>query len=80
MDAAIKAVEIVDTCVGRITQAVSQMGGTTFVTADHGNADCMIDDNGEPYTAHTTNPVPLIISGADVKLKPGRLADITPTM
>ena len=80
MDAAIKAVEIVDTCVGRISQAVSQMGGTTFVTADHGNADCMIDDNGEPYTAHTTNPVPLIISGADVKLKPGRLADITPTM
>ena len=80
MAAAIKAVETVDTCVGRITQAVSQMGGTTFVTADHGNADCMIDDNGEPHTAHTTNPVPLIISGADVKLKPGRLADIAPTM
>ena len=80
MAAAIKAVETVDTCVGRITQAISQMGGTTFVTADHGNADCMIDDNGEPHTAHTTNPVPLIISGADVKLKQGRLADIAPTM
>ena len=80
MAAAIRAVETVDTCVGRITQAVSQMGGTTFVTADHGNADCMIDDNGEPHTAHTTNPVPLIISGADVKLRPGRLADIAPTM
>lgn len=80
MSAAIKAVETVDNCVGRITQAVSQMGGTTFVTADHGNADCMIDDNGQPHTAHTTNPVPLIISGADVRLRPGRLADIAPTM
>ena len=80
MAATIKAVETVDACVGRITQAVSQMGGTTFVTADHGNADCMIDDNGQPQTAHTTNPVPLIISGADVKLRPGRLADIVPTM
>ena len=80
MAATIKAVETVDTCVGRITAAVSQMGGTTFVTADHGNADRMLDDNGELHTAHTTNPVPLIISGADVKLRPGRLADITPTM
>ncbi|MGI5978072.1 MAG: 2,3-bisphosphoglycerate-independent phosphoglycerate mutase [Oscillospiraceae bacterium] len=80
MEAAIKAVETVDACVGRITAAVSQMGGTTFVTADHGNADCMIEEGGEAHTAHTTNPVPLIISGADVKLKPGGLADIAPTM
>ncbi len=80
MAAAIKAVETVDACVGRITAAISQMGGTTFVTADHGNADCMVDENGEPHTAHTTNPVPLIISGADVKLRPGKLADIVPTM
>lgn len=80
MDAAIKAVETVDTCVGKISGAVSQMGGTTLVTADHGNADCMMEENGTPHTAHTTNLVPLIICGADVKLKPGKLADITPTM
>ncbi len=80
MSAAIKAVETVDACVGRIAGAVSKMGGITLVTADHGNADCMSEANGDPHTAHTTNPVPLIICGADVKLKSGRLADITPTM
>ena len=80
MEAAIKAVETVDACVGRIAEAVSEMGGTILVTADHGNADCMVAENGEPHTAHTTNPVPFIIQGADVKLKSGRLADIAPTM
>lgn len=80
MAATVRAVETVDTCVGKITGAVSKMGGTTIVTADHGNADCMLDKDGEPHTAHTTNPVPLIICGADVKLKSGRLADIAPTM
>ncbi|NLH00959.1 MAG: 2,3-bisphosphoglycerate-independent phosphoglycerate mutase [Clostridiales bacterium] len=80
LQAAIKAVETVDVCVGRITGAVAQMGGVTIVTADHGNADCMIETDGEPHTAHTTNPVPFIICGADVKLRSGRLADIAPTM
>jgi len=80
MDAAVKAVETVDICVGRITCAVQKMGGITLITADHGNAESMLSENGEPNTAHTTNPVPLIICGADVKLKPGRLADIAPTM
>jgi len=80
MTAAIKAVETVDACTGRIAQAVSDMGGTILITADHGNADCMSEPNGEPHTAHTTNPVPLIICGAQVKLKSGRLADIAPTM
>lgn len=80
MDAAIKAVETVDACVGRIRDAVTEMGGTILVTADHGNADCMIAPDGQPHTAHTTNPVPLIICGADVQLKSGRLADIAPTM
>ena len=80
MSAAIKAVETVDACVGRIVGAVSSMGGVTLITSDHGNADCMIESDGEPHTAHTTNPVPFIISGADVKLKNGRLADIAPTM
>ena len=80
MSAAIKAVETVDTCVGRIAEAVSEMGGVTLVTADHGNADCMAEPDGEPNTAHTTNAVPLIVCGADIKLRTGRLADITPTM
>jgi 2,3-bisphosphoglycerate-independent phosphoglycerate mutase len=80
MDAAVKAVETVDECVGRIVRAVSEMGGVTFVTADHGNAECMYDKAGNPSTSHTTNPVPLIIVGADVKLRPGRLSDLTPTM
>ncbi len=80
LSAAVKAVETVDACVGRITQAVSDMGGVILITADHGNADCMVDENGEPHTAHTTNPVPFIICGADVKLRNGRLADIVPTM
>ncbi len=80
MAATIKAVETVDACVGRIAGAVSAMGGVILITADHGNADCMAEPDGGPHTAHTTNPVPFIISGADVKLKSGRLADITPTM
>lgn len=80
MSAAIKAVETVDVCLGRIASAVSAMGGVLLVTADHGNADCMSEGNGEPHTAHTTNPVPFIICGADVKLKSGRLSDIAPTM
>ena len=80
MEAAIKAVETVDACVGRIAEAVSEMGGVLLVTADHGNADCMVAPDGQPHTAHTTNPVPFVICGANVKLKDGRLADIAPTM
>lgn len=79
-EAAIKAVEAVDECVGRVVRAVSDMGGISLITADHGNADRMYDENGNPDTAHTTNPVPLIIVGADVQLKPGRLADLAPTI
>ncbi len=51
-----------------------------LITADHGNAECMLDARGEPFTAHTTSPVPLCIVGADVRLRDGRLADIAPTM
>lgn len=81
-DAAVKAVETVDTCVGRVVDALLEMGGEALITADHGNADQMIDyDTGEPFTAHTTNVVPLILIGrGDVKLKEGRLADLAPTM
>ena len=81
MEAAVKAVETVDECVGKVEAAVDEMGGILFVTADHGNADCMRAPSGEPHTAHTTNPVPLIVKGlGDIKLKEGRLADIAPTM
>ena len=80
MEAAVKAVETVDSCVGTIAAAVKEMGGTLLVTADHGNADCMRSADGQPHTAHTTNPVPLILVGAQAKLRPGRLADLAPTL
>ena len=83
-EAAVKAVEAVDTCLGRTLAAIEEMGGRAFVTADHGNADMMTDEQGNPFTAHTTNPVPFIAVGfpEGTKLLPhgGRLADIAPTM
>lgn len=81
-DAAVKAVEAVDTCVGKLTDAVLQMDGVILITADHGNADKMYEDDGSPFTAHTTNPVPLVVVGKDCKLKQsgGRLCDLSPTM
>lgn len=85
MDAAMKAVAAVDECVDKVVTAILANGGRVFVTADHGNADQMMDpETGEPFTAHTTNPVPFIAIGADMvgkKLRSnGRLADIAPTM
>ena len=80
MEAAVKAVETVDECVGKIVEATRAMGGVILITADHGNADSMLLPSGSPNTAHTTNLVPLIISGADVRLRSGRLADLAPTM
>lgn len=80
-EAAVKAVEAVDDCVGRVVDAIREMGGVALITADHGNADKMVDDDGEPFTAHTTNPVPFCVIGYDCELKDGgRLADIAPTM
>ena len=79
-DAAVKAVETVDQCVGRVVEATSRMGGVSLITADHGNAERMADEDGEPFTAHTTNLVPFYIVGASVRLRDGRLADIAPTM
>lgn len=67
--AAVKAVETVDECVGKLVDAVNKMGGVTLITADHGNADKMYAEDGTPFTAHTTNPVPLIVVGYDCKLK-----------
>ena len=82
MDAAVKAVEAVDECVGRMVDAILAKGGQAIITADHGNADCLIDPvTKAPFTAHTTNPVPMILVGAgDVKVKNGRLCDLCPTM
>ncbi len=81
-DAAVKAVETVDTCLGKVVNAIEKMGGMALITADHGNADQMLDyENGGAFTAHTTNVVPLIlIGGNNMKLKNGRLADLAPTM
>ena len=81
-DAAVKAVEAVDECLGRVVSAILEKGGKVLVTADHGNADKMFDEKTKAvFTAHTTNPVPLIIIGAgELSLKRGKLCDLTPTM
>ena len=80
-EAARLAVETVDECVARVVEATSKMGGISLITADHGNAERMLEDDGvTPYTAHTTDLVPFYIVGANVKLRDGRLADIAPTM
>src|SRR5580700_3239287 len=84
LEATIKAVETVDECLGRIRQVLQPRGGAWIVTADHGNAETMIDPaTGGPHTYHTTNPVPLILLSADGKtqLQPGgSLRDIAPTL
>ncbi len=84
LDAAMKAVETVDACLGRLAEAVEKAGGTLVITADHGNAEMMRDpDTGEPHTAHTLNPVPFVIvnaPGAVARVENGRLADVAPTL
>lgn len=81
-EAAVKAVEAVDECLGRVVSAILEKGGRVLVTADHGNADKMFDPETKAvFTAHTTNPVPLIVIGAgELSLKRGKLCDLTPTM
>ena len=80
LPAAIKAVETVDECVGRVVDATLEMGGIAMITADHGNAEVMLQPDGSPMTAHTTNRVPFILGGAGTELREGRLADIAPTI
>ncbi len=82
LEAAVKAIETIDECVGKVVEAVESKNGVLLITADHGNAEQMIDyKTGEPHTAHTTNPVPLILVGMEnAKLKQGKLADLAPTM
>jgi 2,3-bisphosphoglycerate-independent phosphoglycerate mutase len=85
LDAAIEAVETVDTGLGRIVEALKRQGGALIVTADHGNCELMKDpETGGPHTAHTTNPVPVVIMGGAAaqsgSLNDGSLADLAPTM
>lgn len=81
LDAAIKAVETIDSCLKEIVEEVINRQGKLIITADHGNAEMLIDDNGNPVTSHTTNQVPCIIIGeGNVKLREGILADIAPTL
>lgn len=80
-DAAVKAVEAVDTCVGKVTDAIAEMNGVALITADHGNADKMYENDGSPFTAHTTNSVPFCVVGYPCSLREGgKLADVAPTM
>jgi 2,3-bisphosphoglycerate-independent phosphoglycerate mutase len=79
--AAVKAVETVDECVGKVVDAILDKGGVAIVTADHGNAEKMLDEDGNPFTAHTTSIVPLIVTDKNVTLREGGiLADVAPTM
>lgn len=81
-EAAVKAIETVDACVGRVVDAVQRAGGTACVTADHGNAEVMVNpETGEPFTAHTTNVVPFIVVSDEVRhVRQGALCDIAPTL
>jgi 2,3-bisphosphoglycerate-independent phosphoglycerate mutase len=84
LDAAVKAVEAVDACLGRLAEAIEDVGGTLVITADHGNAEMMRDpETGEAHTAHTLNPVPFIVVNPPKRVKhlaDGRLSDVTPTL
>jgi 2,3-bisphosphoglycerate-independent phosphoglycerate mutase len=81
LDAAIRAVETVDACLGEVCDAIAAVGGTMLVCADHGNCETMIDpETGGPHTAHTLNEVPVWLVGASMPLHDGRLADVAPTL
>jgi 2,3-bisphosphoglycerate-independent phosphoglycerate mutase len=80
IEAAVKAVETVDECLGRVLEAVHATGGACIVTADHGNADHMLEPDGSPNTAHSLNPVPFVVTAEGAKLEgEGILADVAPT-
>lgn len=79
--AAIKAVSVVDECVGEVYEKVLELGGTMLITADHGNSEMLLDEDGNPFTAHTTNDVPLIVTNSHLELaEGGKLGDLAPTI
>jgi 2,3-bisphosphoglycerate-independent phosphoglycerate mutase len=82
--AAVKAVGTVDECVKKVTDKILAMGGAALLTADHGNADKLLNEDGSPFTAHTTNPVPVVLVSNELKgatlRKDGILADLAPTL
>ena len=79
--AAIKAVSVVDECVGEVYEKVLELGGTMLITADHGNSERLLDEDDNPFTAHTTNPVPLILTNTHLELREdGKLGDLAPTI
>jgi 2,3-bisphosphoglycerate-independent phosphoglycerate mutase len=82
IEAAVTAIETVDECLGEVVAAVHERGGACVVTADHGNADHMLEPDGSPNTAHSLNPVPLIVTSPGLRLRAreGILADVTPTV
>ena len=80
--AVVEALEVVDECLGSVLQAVQAVGGVCVITADHGNAEHLLEPDGGPNTAHTLNPVPFIVTGVAVRLRQqgGILADVAPTV
>ena len=78
--AVVEAVETTDECLGRVVEAVERAGGVSLVIADHGNAETLLQEDGSPHTAHTTNPVPVILTAPDGSLCDGELADVAPTI
>jgi 2,3-bisphosphoglycerate-independent phosphoglycerate mutase len=79
--AVVEAVETADACLGRVVDAVERAGGVSLVIADHGNAETLLQEDGvSPHTAHTTNPVPVILTAPGVRLRDGKLAEVAPTV
>src|SRR5699024_11707477 len=81
MEPNIEAIEAVDECLGKVVDKITELGVSTIITADHGNSDEVVTLEGKPMTAHTTNPVPIIVTKEGVTVRDkGRLADLAPTM
>jgi 2,3-bisphosphoglycerate-independent phosphoglycerate mutase len=78
--AVVQAVETTDECLGRVVDAVERAGGVSLVIADHGNAETLLQPDGSPHTAHTTNPVPVILTAPEARLRDGELSDVAPTV
>jgi 2,3-bisphosphoglycerate-independent phosphoglycerate mutase len=79
--ATVEAVEVTDACLGHVVETVERLGGVALITADHGNAEQKLEDDGvSPHTAHTTNRVPLVVTDRDVDVRDGELSDLAPTV